>query len=107
MTTAIIDTFLNVRNTDPQASHTAAASLTGNTLCERVTRFLADHDRPEGWTQMELADAMGLDRGMGIWKRLSDVRRDGHAVWVTNAGGEILTRPGPNGRPQGASRIAR
>lgn len=94
------------RTSDPETSHEAASQLhKRSSAVDAVVRFLAENDRPEGWTEYEITAAIGSDLGDCPWHRISDARREGLAEWALNDEDKKILRPGASGRRQGASRI--
>lgn len=87
--------WLAARNTDPETSRAAAASIDRRGLCAILERAYREAGA-SGLTDSEAAERVGID---GAWKRCSDLRRLGIIV-PTGA-----TRTAPSGRQQQVCRI--
>jgi len=96
---------LYARNTDPGTSHESAAKLRVRQHWYLVLAFLIANNRPEGWTDWEIECGLRGRIGLCPWHRVSDVRREGWAVWATNEDGKPIKRTGESNRLRQASRV--
>lgn len=81
-----------VRNTDPDTSHAAAASLRGRRASEIDMKLVAAiRAAPNGMTSLEASIALGMDR-VSVSPRFAPLRRLGLLY------GSGLRRRGPKGR---------
>jgi len=85
-------TMRNARKTDPFTSKMAAAEMMDNRPMARRL-LIAYADAPYGLNTDEAAKASGLHARSGVWKRISDLHRDGMIMYMGS-------RPGDSGREQ-------
>lgn len=95
------------RATDPDTSQEAARFIYAHldNLGQRVTAFLAENDRLQGWTSDEVNEAFG--RHEGLHRRLGECARRGWLRLATRRDGEVIKRAGrfSGGARQRAYRI--
>lgn len=96
----------NARSEDPATSLLGTEGIR-DSHTDLLIRFLAAHDRPEGWTSGELRDHTELAHA-AVWRRISDARNHRHAIEVvTRPDGSVVTRTDPaTRRAQQAYRIS-
>lgn len=85
----------HARHDDPQTSHQAAvAARTPRARSIMTTLLRVFASRAQGLTADEVTIIASMELGSGVWKRCSDLKRQG---WVEPNG---LTRRGASGRAQ-------
>lgn len=96
----------NARGSDPWTSLEGTAGIS-ETHLKKLAQFLRDNDRLAGWTTGEIRDsAIGLEHP-NIWRRASDLDRDGVTVVLRDSAGDLITRVDrATNRRQRARRIA-
>jgi hypothetical protein len=97
----------NARASDPETSHEGTRGINLSHR-QRLEAFYREHDRPEGWTYGEVSDSqVGMEQP-NIWRRCSDLLRDGILEVVRRSDGQAVTRVyRRSGRAQRAYRIVR
>ncbi|QIG58259.1 helix-turn-helix DNA-binding domain protein [Gordonia phage Skog] len=99
----VVTPTAHARTTDPISSHLSAPD-TSTRLAHRW-RLLLAYDIGASLTDEEAARIAGFEPGDGMWKRCSDLRRDGLIAPVVIGPGLPVLVIGSRGRPVQVCRI--